>query len=394
MTFYYYANLLNALNNAILYANHKIYSHVEKNSHMKGMSTTIAIILHKDEKLYYSYAGDSRIYIQRNNKLQVLTKDHTTVQQLIDKGEITPEQAKTHEKKDEVHNLLGIKKDFKFSTCKNPVTIVDNDCIIIATDGLSDQVDEVQIQEIIADEDSSVQHKALQLIEKANKAGGKDSVGLHIVRFFKQVHPQQKQEKKLITKPKGKRKIPQIVPYALIVIVVAIVGYYTYDLFFSNKSNSIAQPQTEKTIIRKKQEVKDVTDSIDNNIQDELTSEVVETVEEVVTEKIEEKPVEVAKDMIIEHQLKAGENFYRLGIRFSVTVQELEKVNNIEATKLQANQTVKIPIKAIHTVKSGEVLSSIAEKYNCKLGKIKRANKLENENLSLGQKLYIPKEYN
>lgn len=397
-----YSNLLNALNNSILFANHQVFDHVEKNKHLAGMATTIAIVLVRDDKMYYAYAGNTRIYIRRKDKLQLLTKDHTTVQQLIDKGEITAEQAKTHEKKGEIYNLLGLKKEFKFSTCKNPINILEDDMLLVASDGLTNELDNDAIDAIISDPDASVQHKSLQLVEQANKAGGNDNISLHLIGFFKEElkkkktsfkTPKAPKKEKEPKTPKAKNESLKLIPYILIGIVLAVVIYFSYDLFFSKSSPELTE---NKTVIEEKKpekELEDVVefDSLDSDLRQTQDVEQTQQDDKLFAEDVIEESLTSDQPVLLEYQIGKGENFYRLGIRFNVTVKELEEVNNIVSTRLQANQKVKIPLRAIHTVKKGDVLGAIAENYGVTADKIMRANKMQTENLSEGQTLYIPR---
>jgi PPM family protein phosphatase len=391
-----YSNPLNALNNSILYANHQVYSHVEKNKHLLGMATTIVVILVRDDKMYYAYAGNSRIYIRRKDKLQGLTKDHTIAQQLFDKGEITAEEAINHPKKDEVYNLLGVKKDFKFSTCKNPISLLEDDIILLNTDGLTNQVSEEEINKVISDPDVSIQHSSLQLVELANKAGGTDNTSLHLIRFFKPDENIKPQKTSKVSN--NKNSSLKLLPYILIGVVLAIIIYYSYDLFFSTSSPQLTSSEP---IIEEKKPTKELTDVVeyDKPDSDLLNNEEVSKEEKdnsnvdealFAEDKIEES-LSTNAPIYLEYNIGKGENFYRLGLRFNVTIKELEDANHIVSTQLQANQKVKIPLKAIHIVRKGEVISSIADKYDCSVLKIKKANKLESESIREGQELYIPK---
>ncbi len=373
-----YTNLLKALNNAILYANHQIYNQAIKNEKFKGMGTTILVVLYKEEKIYYAYAGDSRLYILRNNKLQKLTKDHSVVQNLIDKGEITQEQAVTHPRKDELYNILGIKKDFKFSTCKNPISANEDDIFLLCTDGLTDVLKNQEIQDVLNEEDLSVQHKTLKLVEAVNKKGGQDNVSVQLVRFFYGLKESSKKQKPVKSSSSNK-KIYYIIGAALLVILVSFGGYYSYNKFFNNEKLINLFNKKQKTEVTKEKIV-------------ETKPEKQET--PVVVKEIE-KPAPIKKqDTIFEYKISTGENFYRIGIRFNVTVHKLEQLNSIKAIHLRANQKILIPVKAIHTVQQGEVLSVIAEKYQTKVSQILQANKMENsDKLTVGMKLYIPKQY-
>ena len=94
-----YDDMLQALADAIKYANNQIFDEAKDNAEFFGMGTTCIICLVQDTKLYYAHVGDSRVYLLSDNAMKQLTKDHTHVQKLIDNGEITREEAIAHPRK-------------------------------------------------------------------------------------------------------------------------------------------------------------------------------------------------------------------------------------------------------------------------------------------------------
>lgn len=393
-----YTNPLNALNNSILFANHQIFAHSEKNAHLNGMACTLAVLLHRDNKIYYAYAGSCKIFVFRNEKFQAITKDHSLVQQLIDKGKLKPEDAKKHPKKDEIYNLLGLNKDFKFSTCKSPIAAADGDVYVLTTPGVTNQLSDKELAEIVKLEDVSAEHKAIQIIEKANENGGDDNVSVQVLSFVKKdtAHKIIENKSKIKTR-KNIKPLHFVLP--LLFVLLCLSGYFIYDNFGSIKKALKSKTIKEEAVSQVINEDVVEYDSIDTEMLNENTQKDVDqdSETEINTEKgniQKETSEEVNYDnTIITHIIKSGENLYRIGIRFCVTVQELEQLNNIQAKKIRLNQKIKIPVKAVHIVQKGDVLSLIAEKYHCKEAKIRRANALENEQIQVGNELYIPKEY-
>ena len=111
------------------------------------------------------------------------------------------------------------------------------------------------------------------------------------------------------------------------------------------------------------------------------------------TDKIKQEEARITPKYY-SYTIGKSDNFYRIGIRFSVTIQQLEKDNNIHSERLKVGQKIRIAVKDIHTVKKGESLSVIAEKYNTPSKRILKANNLSNANhLKEGMKLIIPFQY-
>lgn len=149
----------------------------EKKS-VTGMGTTLSICFLKDNKIYTGHMGDSRIYIIRNGKAIQLTKDHSYVEELIDSGRITREQAKTHPNRNIITRALGLDRDIVVDT--EIFDIYSGDRVILCTDGLTNAVEDFEIEEIATGADST--EKAVEmLIAKANERGGKDNITVQLL---------------------------------------------------------------------------------------------------------------------------------------------------------------------------------------------------------------------
>jgi len=377
-----YTDISKALTNAIIFANYEIYKQAQNHIKYYDMATSMVVVIFFKDKIYYAYIGNSRLYILRNNHLQKLTKDHTVVQNLIDKGEITEKEAKNHPDKNKPFNVLGIKKDVKFGICKQAIKIENEDLLLLCSDGLTNMMNDDEILEIINDKNSSVKHKALNLINKANDNGGNDNTTVQLIRFFdssSQKHIELDENNKYSSKS-YKKYIVGII----ITIAVILGGYFIIDNFILNRD------ETEITSMLKTNNKRFLTSNIANKTKETSDSIIkpTNTNKKIITKNNNKTKSEPYK---LKYTLQEGDNFYRLSLRFNVTVNQLEKINSIKAIHLQAHQKVIIPITAVHTIKNGETLSSISNKYNIDQKLILKANKLRNnKNLKIGTKLYIP----
>ena len=101
------------------------------------MGSTCVVLLVRDGKVYLGHVGDSRIYLIRDRRIKQLTKDHSFVQMLVDRGEITHEQAEHHPRKNEITNALGI-ADMKPATIMpDAILPMAGDVFLLCSDGLS-----------------------------------------------------------------------------------------------------------------------------------------------------------------------------------------------------------------------------------------------------------------
>jgi len=176
------ADPLNALNEALLYANQVILDYAIQHPELKGMGSTCVVLLLKDNCVYYAHVGDSRIYLYSKNNLQQLTKDHSFVQSLVDAGAISPKDAESHPRKNEITNALGLKRMQPPSLGQKPCKPRRGDILLLCTDGLTGMVSDAKIQELLGSE-ILLYDKAKELVRLSNNAGGIDNITLQLVQF-------------------------------------------------------------------------------------------------------------------------------------------------------------------------------------------------------------------
>lgn len=182
---YYYQDLQDdiptALQGAVRQANISIYQASEALSESGASSpgmgaTCVAAVLH-GQMLYAANVGDSRVYVLRAGQLRQVTRDHSWVARLVENGEITPAEARTHEKRNVIYRSLG-QPEVEVDLFTEPVQ--EGDTLILCTDGLSGVIEDEDLRTIVEQYGpaESVQH----LIARANEAGGPDNVTAIVVR--------------------------------------------------------------------------------------------------------------------------------------------------------------------------------------------------------------------
>lgn len=142
----------------------------------EGMGTTLVTAFVKDGKAIIANTGDSRAYLIRNGKIVARTKDHSLVQELIDKGEITPEEAKRHPMKNIITKALGIDFGVDFYEWE----LEKGDILLLSSDGLHDYVDEDKVE--IALRDKNAEDVGRKLVEEALPVT-KDNVTVVVWRY-------------------------------------------------------------------------------------------------------------------------------------------------------------------------------------------------------------------
>jgi protein phosphatase len=158
-------------------ANVKVYLASLGSFRYRGMGTTLTVAVLRDGVLYISHIGDCRIYRLHGQKMNVLTKDHTLVQDLVDKGMITKEEARTHPKRHMLLRALGENEYVMPDTFS--VAIANGDVILLCSDGLYGYVEDKTIRAVLR------KHKNLEyckqlLLDLANAAGAPDNISMII----------------------------------------------------------------------------------------------------------------------------------------------------------------------------------------------------------------------
>lgn len=158
------------LSRAILAANEKILSTARQNSEYRGMGTTATILSLNGAQGYFAHVGDSRLYLLRSGTLRQLTEDHSYVETLVRRGELTAEAARTHPMKNVLTQAVGAMDDIQVDAGNFPVQ--GGDIFLLCTDGLTNMVDDATIAKIL----QNAENPADALIDAALAAGGRDNV--------------------------------------------------------------------------------------------------------------------------------------------------------------------------------------------------------------------------
>ena len=165
---------------AIDIANESIYNQSLKNLNNRGMATTIVMAYVFDGDGYITNIGDSRAYIYRNGLLKRVTKDHTYVNELIDKGVITEGEAEHHKQKNVITKALGAERGAEPDFYK--VGLEEGDILVLCSDGLYGEVGEEKMASLMK-HSKSMNALSSRLVDEAIRAGGRDNITVICVRI-------------------------------------------------------------------------------------------------------------------------------------------------------------------------------------------------------------------
>ncbi|MDH5300031.1 MAG: Stp1/IreP family PP2C-type Ser/Thr phosphatase, partial [Gammaproteobacteria bacterium] len=158
---------------AYLTANLAITSHSHSNPKTKGMGCTAELFTIEGDRYFIGHVGDSRTYLIRNNQLSQLTRDHSYIQDQMDKGLLSPEEAKTHWLRNAINRAVGQGDKFQTDILSAPWQA--GDCFLLCSDGLTDMLNHQEIADICVIH-TTLRERTEALVNAANEKGGNDNI--------------------------------------------------------------------------------------------------------------------------------------------------------------------------------------------------------------------------
>ena len=280
-----YDQPMQALNDALQFANMQILGYAKAHPELRGMGTTACIVLLQDTEAYIAHVGDSRIYLYMGKEQQLhrVTKDHSYVQTLVDAGQITDEEAEHHPNKNRILKALGIKPEL-VPTC-NILHPKNGDCFLICSDGLNGMITDSTIEGVLK-QNIPLADKGERLIQLALEAGGQDNITVELIQISSSPHTQSqfisfnpKSTKRTIppmptdrnkkTQTNHSSRIKKVALWfsaivVFIVVCLLLISIVSYRSIKNQEENLREQiKKTEQTIKEKRQEKEDIVKAFD-----------------------------------------------------------------------------------------------------------------------------------
>ena len=345
----YYKNPFEAIENAIVHANKKVFAYAQQNPDLYGMGTTIVLALIRDNLVYYGHTGDSRLYTFSQNSLTQLTRDHSYVNQLVDKNIITEKEAKNHPRSNEITRALGLTENIEPDVTSSAFLPAENDMLLLCSDGLNNMVQDKCIKKILSS-DIIIEQKASELINKAIANGGIDNISVQIVRFHNIDRNYKPEAISNWTKKEGVKFFLNKKMYFIGLLLAFFVAYFV----FFNEKNDNKQAIEHDLIISKGH----------NTTKDGLL-------------------------MIYPYKIKANDKLELIAENFNLNVDDLKLLNpNID--ELIEGMHLKIPIQDTYIIQGDDEIQLISSRYNIDPVDIMRINDFCEIKLTVGRELVIP----
>ncbi len=169
---------------AIKDANLKIFTAAANNKNYEGMGTTVVVVLFYDNKMTVAHVGDSRLYRMREGKLEQMTRDHTLLQELVDRGFYTKKEAEESLNKNLVTRAVGVSTMVDVDLLEDIALVGDS--YLLCSDGLTDMISDDLIEEIHLNYHDNQLKINEELIKQAKDFGGKDNVSVMLAKILKE----------------------------------------------------------------------------------------------------------------------------------------------------------------------------------------------------------------
>jgi PPM family protein phosphatase len=171
----------NRLKTAVRFANKKVLEATKEKSEYEGMATTVCAVLVDDQVANLAHVGDSRVYLFRDGQLSQLTSDHSWVNEQIQSGVISAEQARTHPLRNVVTRALGGKADLQVDMQTHDFQT--GDVLLLCSDGLTTMIPDDEIARVMREGSGDIEATAQELVDAANAKGGEDNITVVLLQF-------------------------------------------------------------------------------------------------------------------------------------------------------------------------------------------------------------------
>ena len=166
------------LRDAIREANRQVFEAAAARPDCTGMGTTVSAVIVRDSQIHWAHVGDSRIYLFREGKAELITDDHSVVWQLLKQGGITSEEAEVHPKRNMLTRAVGIDAEIEVDVGSNPFFVGDQ--LILCTDGLTNLVSGEELAQITT-QFSDAEETVKYLVNQAKERGGFDNITVILI---------------------------------------------------------------------------------------------------------------------------------------------------------------------------------------------------------------------
>lgn len=170
------------LTESITHTNASIIEAARLEQSYTGMGTTLVVTMFYDDRVVIAHVGDSRVYRLRNSEITQLTRDHSLLQEQIDAGLLTDEEAQFSQNRNLITRAMGVDHKLEIEVCD--YLTQTNDLYILCSDGLSDMLSDGELLQILDDKTAQLPEACEALVLAANRRGGRDNISVVLVKIL------------------------------------------------------------------------------------------------------------------------------------------------------------------------------------------------------------------
>ena len=175
-----YDNMVDFQNEAINFANKIVFELSFEKKEKMGTTIVCMCIDYENKQYHISHVGDSRLYLIRDEEISQITKDHSLLNELLDSGALREDEAKHFANKSAITRAVGISEKVKIES--KSIEICNNDIILMVTDGLTNELDDEKIKDIVK-KGNDVFDISTKLVDAANASGGRDNITVTTIKI-------------------------------------------------------------------------------------------------------------------------------------------------------------------------------------------------------------------
>ena len=223
-------DLLENLQSAVLAANEAVHAESQAHPDLTGMGTTCTAVVVQDRHALVAHVGDSRAYLVRDAHIRKLTRDHSLVAQLVQRRELTPEQARLDPRRNVVTRSVGVGPEVEVDAERLDVPLLRGDTLLLCSDGLHGLVGDDELAEVASGQ--NLDEACAELIAMANDRGGPDNITVVLARV-EDLDDTLDLEPKTVSRAAGAapartstRTMMMWLIVALVVLLLALVGIF------------------------------------------------------------------------------------------------------------------------------------------------------------------------
>jgi serine/threonine protein phosphatase PrpC len=339
-TNYYYKDPIQAIRDAIDYAQNRLIEEGRQHPECQGMATTLVLVLIRYSKAYYAHIGDSRIYFFAKGQLKQITKDDSYVQALVDSGKLMPSLAETHPRKNELTQAMGMRPSPVPHICSQPLYPADDEVLLLCTDGLYNMVSAQDIHATLS-RSGYIEDKGAELMRTAIANGGYDNITFQLIKFFNLENTNERTDQTIVRPTEEEAAAIKRTPVAMAILSVLIIILGVLMYLKEAKENAAQEQNSSASASCEQVAIYDITTQADVDSIAAIYGLQPAQIE-TITQPDGGRQMRVPVKKI--HTVRLYDNLETLQLLYGVPKERIIKINGLRDGFLEPAREIIIPL--------------------------------------------------